>query len=186
MLAIQVLVIVLPFIIGVLSVLSAYHGFSRFFWFIFPPAKHYMHTIEGVKKIEAIGYTPGNFWRGTLEKKEKGFKEIIGILHENRILDKGEDVDKIVLLEKRVSENMESGSVRLTPPLARHLAVEKDAKLAIKKSEQFDPTKITRDIMDKARDTFQKRLAYSVLITLSLWLGLQSYLLYLYYSQNGL
>jgi hypothetical protein len=132
-------------------------------YFHFPPARFYYNAIRAIERLEALNDIPSTpsrkgFKQGIINSSDMGFKELTKILQKNRMLI-GE-ADEIILGEVDIGGGISTGSgtgfIPLTPQKVRFLGIiQKGEQIELQK-EQFDPSRITRDLMNQAEEITRK------------------------------
>lgn len=141
----------------------------------FPPARFYLNVMRAIDKLEALGEKGSaqggrELKIGSVNPKDIGFKELMNVLEENRMV-KGE-VQKIILVEDYAS----IGIGGISPEIVRFLTVIKNGKQENLKTTPFDPTKPIRELKDWAEEITRKRMANWILATVGLFLIASIYL----------
>ena len=168
--------ILLPCILVLLSVSSAYHGVLSIFRHIFPPARFYVRAMRALDKLESLSYKQKEvqYKLGVLTRTDLGFNELVKALHEKRI-PQG-DVSEIWLQEDDIPGYLTYGGKPVTPIKRRLLILVEGENKRIVLEEQDDPTRTTRYLKDWVEEITHKRVAYYMLVAVGLWLILNIYL----------
>ena len=158
-----------------------------FFYLRFPPARFYFNAIQAIKKLEALDNTsqiaPSQWLKqGIVRASDVGFKELTKILQENGIF--SGEADEIILGEYCLDETglyeedeagVLDGDMRLTPEkIGLLISMQKDRRIVLQR--ELDPSRITRNLKDWAREMTRNRVANWILIVLALYLIVSIYL----------
>ena len=141
----------------------------------FPPARFHVNVMRAIDKLEALGEKGSaqggrELKIGSVKLKDIGFKELVKVLEENRMV-KGE-VQEIILVEDYASV----GIGGISPEIVRFLAVVKNGKPENLRTDPFDPTKPIRELKGWAEEITRKRMANWILATVGLFLIASIYL----------
>ncbi len=175
---VQIIAIILSVIIAVLALsIGGYPTVLNVLRHLrFPPARFHFNALLGIEKLESLDENrpdeKGNPIRvGVVRPKDAGFKELIDILRENRLLIV--DVDEIMLAEIEINAGVATfrGNIPLTPQKMRVLGVVKNEQYTEIRRELYDPTRTTRDLKIHAEEIVRRRVAKWILVALALYLA---------------
>ena len=173
---------VLGIIVGVLSAIIALlalsiGGYPKVLkvlsYFRFPPARFFSNAMQGIEKLEALGdATSGQIKQGTVNSSDVGYSELAEILRENRMISGTLDavISEEVQIRAGASTIIGRRNIPLTPQRQRLLSLLQNGQQIILEQEQFDPSRITRNLKNWAEEITRNRVANWILIIIALYL----------------
>jgi hypothetical protein len=174
---IEIIAVILPVIMALLALsIGSYPRMLKVLSYTyFPPAKFYLNAMKAIERLEALSDKPstpesGQLKQGITGSSDVGFRELVEILRENRMLNDNNEVEEIILGEIKIASGLYQYNIPLTSERARFLGVIQKGEQILVQQEQFDPSRITRDLKDSAERIARKRVANWIIVILALHL----------------
>jgi len=153
------------------------------FFCTFPPARFYSNALRGIAKLQLLneevfdsakdGAKIERAKAGIIRQNNVGFRELAQVLTENKAVEG--KIQQISLLEQKAGIRIG----KISPETVKVLLIGKDGKQDVIRTDPFEPNKPIRELTNWVENKFRRQLAYWMIALVVIWLGANSYMLYL-------